>query len=45
MRTHLAGQSGAEVFLGDAPSFRRAEENDALLDRYRTEDRSAMTVP
>jgi hypothetical protein len=26
---------GDEVFLGDAPSIRRAEENDALTDRYR----------
>ncbi|MSS72493.1 MAG: hypothetical protein EXS64_13520 [Candidatus Latescibacteria bacterium] len=35
VRTHLPGQKGAEVFLGDAISFRRAEENDALLDRCR----------
>ncbi len=35
VRTHLPGQSGSEVFLGDAVSFRRAEENDALLDRFR----------
>ncbi|MDP6777262.1 MAG: heparinase II/III family protein [Candidatus Latescibacteria bacterium] len=34
-RTHLPGQPGAEVFLGDAMSFRRAEENDALLDEVR----------
>ncbi len=35
VRTHLPGLSGSEVFLGDAMSFRRAEENDALVDRYR----------
>ncbi len=35
VRSHLPGLSGAEVFLGDAPSLRRAEENDALLNRYR----------
>ena len=35
IRTHLPGQKGAEAFLGDAMSFRRAEENDALLGRYR----------
>ncbi len=35
IRTHLPGLAGAEVFLGDAPSVRRAEENDAVLDRYR----------
>ncbi len=35
VRTHLAGVDGSEVFLGDAPSIRRAEENDALLDRFR----------
>ena len=35
VRTHLPAQAGAEVFLGDAPSFRRSEENDSLLDRHR----------
>ncbi len=35
VRTHLPGLAGAEIFLGDAPSIRRAEENDALLDGYR----------
>ena len=35
VRTHLPGQGGAEVFLGDAMSFRRAEENDVRLDQYR----------
>lgn len=35
VRTHIPGQAGAEVFAGDAMSFRRAEENDALLDRFR----------
>ena len=35
VRTHIPGQAGAEVFAGDAMSFRRAEENDALQDRIR----------
>jgi hypothetical protein len=35
VRTHLMGVEGAEVFLGDTSSIRRAEENDALLDRFR----------
>ena len=35
VRTHIPGQAGAEVFAGDAMSFRRAEENDALLDKFR----------
>ncbi len=35
VRTHIPGQAGAEVFVGDAMSFRRAEENDALQDRIR----------
>jgi len=35
VRTHLPAQPGTEVFLGDAPSLRRAEENNILLDRYR----------
>ncbi|MDP6775890.1 MAG: heparinase II/III family protein, partial [Candidatus Latescibacteria bacterium] len=35
VRTHLPDLSGAEVYLGDAPSLRRARENDALLDEYR----------
>jgi hypothetical protein len=35
VRTHLFGGADAEAFLGDAISFRRAEENDALLDRFR----------
>ncbi len=35
VRTHLPVQAGAEVFVGDAISFRRAEENDALQDRFR----------
>ena len=36
VRTHLPGQAGrGEVFVGDAMSFRRAEENDALLERFR----------
>ena len=33
VKTHLFPE--CEVFLGDAPSLRRAEENDALLDQYR----------
>ena len=35
LRSHLPALSGAEVFLGDAPSIRRSEEDDALVDRYR----------
>lgn len=35
VRMHLAGMAGAKLLLGDAPSVRRAAENDALLDRYR----------
>ena len=35
VRTHLPGLRGSEVFVGDAPSIRRAEENDGLLDRFR----------
>ena len=35
VRTHIPGQAGAKVFAGDAMSFRRAEENDALLERFR----------
>ena len=35
VRTHLPGMTGAECFLGDAPSIRRAQENDAILDRFR----------
>jgi hypothetical protein len=35
LRTHLPGLSGSTVYLGDAPSIRRADENDALLDRFR----------
>jgi hypothetical protein len=35
LRSHLPGPQDAEAFLGDAPSIRRAEENDALVDRDR----------
>ena len=35
VRTYLPGMTGAECFLGDAPSIRRAQENDAALDRFR----------
>jgi hypothetical protein len=35
LRTHLPGSAGSTVYLGDAPSVRRGEENDALLDRFR----------
>lgn len=35
LRTHLPGLNGATAFLGDAPSVRRAEENNVLLDRFR----------
>jgi hypothetical protein len=35
VRTWLPGLAGAECFLGDAPSIRRAQENDPDLDLYR----------
>ncbi|HCR16181.1 MAG TPA: hypothetical protein DIU35_01755 [Candidatus Latescibacteria bacterium] len=35
VRSHLLGQQGAEVFTGDAMSFRRANEDDALLEKFR----------
>ena len=35
LRCHLPGLSEAEIFLGDAPSVRRTNENDAELDRFR----------
>ncbi len=35
VRTHLMGVDGSEVFLGDAPSIRRAQENETFLDRHR----------
>ena len=35
LRCHVPGLRGAEVYLGDAPSVRRADENEAELDRYR----------
>ncbi len=35
VRSHLQGHSGAEVFTGDAMSFRRANEDDALLAKFR----------
>jgi hypothetical protein len=35
LRTHLPGLSDGEVFLGDALSIRRADEDEALIDQYR----------
>ncbi len=35
LRCHLPGLSEAVIFLGDAPSVRRTNENDAELDRFR----------
>ena len=35
LRCHLPGLSAADVFLGDAPSVRRTDENEDELDRYR----------
>ena len=32
VRTHLPNLSKSEVFLGEAPSLRRAKENDTLMD-------------
>lgn len=35
LRCHLPGLSKAEVFLGDAPSVRRTDENEGELSRFR----------
>ncbi len=35
VRTHVLNQQGTKLFVGNAMSFRRAEENDALLEQYR----------
>ena len=35
LRCHLPGLSEAEIFLGDAPSVRRTEEDEGKLDRFR----------
>ncbi len=35
LRCHLPGISEADVFVGDAPSVRRTDENEDELDRYR----------
>ncbi|MBL8850844.1 MAG: heparinase II/III family protein, partial [Planctomycetaceae bacterium] len=35
LRTHFPGLAGSTVHLGDAPSVRRADENNLLLDRFR----------
>ena len=35
VRTHLNAGAGGAAFVGDAPSIRRAQENDVLLDRFR----------
>jgi hypothetical protein len=34
VRIHRLSEPGSEVFLGRAPSLRRARSDDALLDRY-----------
>jgi hypothetical protein len=35
LRTTVLGAAGTEVFLGQAPSVRRAREDESLLDKYR----------
>ena len=35
LRCHLPGLSEADVYLGDAPSVRRSDENEDELDRFR----------
>ena len=35
VRTHVIGQTDGAVFLGDAPSVRRADEDEPLLDPIR----------
>lgn len=35
IRSHVLQQQGTELFVGDALSFRRANEDDALLEKYR----------
>ncbi|MDE2886617.1 MAG: heparinase II/III family protein [Gemmatimonadota bacterium] len=35
LRCHLPGLSEADVFVGDAPSVRRTDENEDELDRFR----------
>lgn len=35
LRCHLPGLSEADVYLGDAPSVRRTNENEEELDRFR----------
>ena len=35
VRIHLMGLKNSELFVGDAPSVRRADEDEPLLDRFR----------
>ena len=35
VRIHLAGLKDSEFFVGDAPSVRRADEDEPLLDQFR----------
>ena len=35
VRIHLMGLKNSELFVGDAPSVRRADEDELLLDRFR----------
>ena len=35
VRIHLVGLADSELFVGDAPSVRRADEDEPLLDRFR----------
>lgn len=34
-RIHLVGGKDSELFVGDAPSVRRADEDETLIDRFR----------
>ena len=35
VRIHLVGLQDSELFVGDAPSVRRADEDETLIDRFR----------
>ena len=35
VRIHLVGLKDSELFVGDAPSVRRADEDETLIDRFR----------
>ena len=35
VRIHLVGMKDSELFVGDAPSVRRADEDETLIDRFR----------